>query len=418
VLSSGVSYDALEDFIDYSNEEKWNEYIESYVCPLYVSARLLYEYFEELKRDLNGKSLGDLEEHELQMILGGVRPENSDPYPPEALASVYKDFFGTSIDLQAWMNSDEESRRELKVSVESTKFIVLVETIYKVLDRGLKSIGFLKCERKKNINEEIEETKKAPEKVLDEILEFYKRMLEFSATYNYYTFFLQSLRQIPWEFAKKAYPKIENIKPLLERFGLKECSWQPFDKEKYEPYKILCWEEFDLKLQYKGKYQLQYEVEDLFSFSYLAHNLERMVSLVDTFGGAITIVNDLIWGTLSSESSGLSLQKLFRRYFSPVEDIFQTYVENALSSLFIETLSVSPTTVSNWYEIRYYPENGYVADVSIGGRSKKMAFIYALVDFIAPLSFLGLLVIYDVSEAASQEYQSIKLRSRVWLKYK
>ena len=59
-MSSEVSYDALEDFIDYSNEETWNEYIESYVCPLYESAHLLYEYFEELKRDLNGKNLGDL----------------------------------------------------------------------------------------------------------------------------------------------------------------------------------------------------------------------------------------------------------------------------------------------------------------------------------------------------------------------
>jgi len=107
-LSSEVSYDALEDFIDYSNEETWNKYIESYVCPLYESAHLLYEYFEELKRDLNGKNLGDLEEHELQMVLGGVKPESPNHYPSEVLASVYKDFFGTSIEIQAWINSDEE----------------------------------------------------------------------------------------------------------------------------------------------------------------------------------------------------------------------------------------------------------------------------------------------------------------------
>jgi len=116
------------------------------------------------------------------------------------------------------------SRKELKVSVNPTEFIAFVETIYKVLDRGLKSIGYLKCEGMKNINEKIDEIKKNPEKILDEILEFYKRIIEFSATYNYYTFFLQLLRQIPWECAKRAYPKIENIKPLLERFGLKECS--------------------------------------------------------------------------------------------------------------------------------------------------------------------------------------------------
>jgi len=417
-LSLEMSYDSLEDFVDYSNERAWREYIASYVCPLFESARLLYEYFEELKRDLNGKSLGDLEEYELQMVLGGVRPGASNPYPPESLASAYKNFFGLAVDLQAWMNSDEESRKELKVSVESTKFVALVEVIYKLLNRALRSISFLKCDEVKTTDERIEKMKKNPEEVLDEIMNFYKCMLEFSATYNYYTFFLQSLRQIPWEFAKKAYPKIENIKQLLYDFGLRECSWQPFDKEKYKPYRILCWEEYDLKLQNQSNYRLLYELKSLFSFSYSLNDLERMIPFVNTFGGAITIVNDLIWGILSSGNASLSLNKLFGEYFSPVEDIFQAYVKNAIDNLFMETVSATYTTVSNWYEIRYYPEKGYIAELFIGDSSREMAFLYALVDFIAPLSFLGLSLICEVSEVVSERYESLRLQSRVWLNFK
>ena len=66
------------------------------------------------------------------------------------------------------------------------------------------------------------------------VKDFYQLILSISVNYNYYAFFLWSIRQIPYRFMKAAYPRIDQIMDFLEaEFGLTRLRWNlPFGEDK------------------------------------------------------------------------------------------------------------------------------------------------------------------------------------------
>ncbi len=304
------NYDLLEGFIDYVDKKEWINYIENYVIPLWKNASILKEFFENLKSELQGASLFNIDEKDLPILLGGVIPSKEEVYKKNSLAKFYKDFFGLKIsDLQAWMFGGQLIGRQPKVMVEETAFIRFVNDIFKWLDRAVRYQTLVGLSEPKT---DYKGLKEDPYKLKELIKDFYQGVLNISVNYNYYTFFLWSIKQIPYKFMKAAYPRIDQAMDFLKiEFGLTELKWKsPFREgsELYKDYTIWCWAEYNAESDRGGRCGPEY-------------------SQGKSFGGSICVLNETIWNHLrKSYSSSTDLEKIMLSYFNVFPHLKEEYI--------------------------------------------------------------------------------------------
>jgi len=296
------NYDELKGFIDYTNKEEWKNYIEKYVIPIWKNAFILKSFSEKIVKEFNNASLQEIDKEDLPLLIGGIIPSKEVVYKKNSLAKFYDNFFGLKLrDIQSWILGGK-TEIPLEVIVEETAFTRFVNKIYSLSNEALSNQTLIEY----SIPElNYIELKRNPEKIMELIKDFLQSILNISINYNYYTFFLWSIKQIPYKFMKKAYPRIDKIIEFLENeFGLTEFKWEiPFvrDSELYREYTIWCWPEYQYYKQYKGK----------------------------SFGGSICMLNEIIWEHLTPLTD---LGKILFEYFAPLPDLKNEYISRIKKS--------------------------------------------------------------------------------------
>lgn len=310
------NYDLLEGFIDYVNKEGWKNYIESYIAPLWKNALILKEFFENLKSEFQNVLLHDITEKDLPLLLGGVVPRREEIYKRNSLAKLYNKFFGLKLsDLQSWVLGGELTGTQLKVIVEETAFTRFVNEIFKWSDRAVRYqtlVGYTEPEV------DYKGLKEDPNKLKEMIKDFCQSVLNISVNNNYYTFFLWSIKQIPYKFMKEAYPRIDQIIDSLEtEFGLTPLRWKiPFSEDSsfYKEYMIWCWPEYNSQSEKGGWCVPEY-------------------SQGKSFGGSICALNETIWKHLTKGYSPTDLEKIILDCFTVFPNLKEEYVNRVKDSL-------------------------------------------------------------------------------------
>lgn len=298
------TYDDIEGFIDYTNREEWKKYVTNSVIPLWKTAWMINEYFEELRREFDNLYLNEIKEEDKPLLLGGIRPTSDEVYSHNSLAKFYLKFFGLRLkDLQSWILQQQhgETLTEIVVEVVETEFIKLVKEILSLLDYALQYQTLISDFKEPQVD--YEKLKRNPEKVLELIKEFYQALLNISLNHNYGTFFLCSINQLSYKYMKAAYPRIDQALEFLQyEFGLMELDWNnPINPETqtFKDYTIYCFPEYNPKKSGKS------------------------------FGGAICKLNELIWKQFSSSKIKETLGMLFGK-IPDLKEEFKNRVKSQL----------------------------------------------------------------------------------------
>lgn len=315
------NYEDKEGFFDYANKNEWVKYIKNDVIPLWKNTFVLKEFFEELKGDFEPKNFSDVDKEDHSLLLGGVI-QREEKYKRNSLAKFYLYYFGLDMDRDSWMIqeslTDKEKVVELKIKVVETEFIKFVKNIYSLLDKRLSDQQLVTNLNYPEIN--YEELKRNPNKLKEIVENFYQSVLDFTINFNYKTFFLCSINQVPQHYIKTAYPRFNQILKLMQdEFGLIELSWNnPFipDTEMFHKYTIFCFPEYNINN------------ED------------------NSFGGSICRLNEEIWNSFDMSQ----LRDIFSFLFRDVPTLKQDYknrIKLKLPDIFHSDVYYSKIRVTN-----------------------------------------------------------------------
>lgn len=350
------NYDEIEEFVDYTATELWENYIVDLIG-IWEQSYLLKEYFEVLKQEYDNLPFSSLREEEKPLFLGGIRLNREKIYPKNSLANFYKKFFGLKIkDIQSWMISQrEEAPANIETEVLETDFMEFVDRIFKNIDTALQRQTLVTNYIEPNIN--YNELKREPSKVKQLVEKFYQQIFDTSVNYNYHTFFLWSLNQVARKFLESAYPRIEEILNLLKKeFGLTELKWNnPIkpDSPILRDYAIFCFPEYNPNE--KGK----------------------------SFGGSVCLLNETIWEMFYSFNltDGEPLSFLFAQVPNLKKE-FRERVETRI-----------PENYHSWISYK-----GISASASSVFSEESNTSLMELLDENMPYLFLGLIKLSYISE--------------------
>ena len=353
------NYDNIEGFIDYTREDEWKRYIESYVIPLWKYSWILKEYWEELRNEFGALPFDKIREGERPLFLGGII-QGDEIYTRNSLAKFYAKFFGMKLkDIQSWILQSQtgEALTEINVEVVETEFIKFVKEVFNLLDYGLLHQRLVTDFKEPELD--YEELKKNPNRVKEVIQNFYQGILNISLNYNYGTFFLCSINQITYRYMKAAYPRIDEVLDfLINEFGLTELKWNnPIKPEfkTFRDYTIYCFPEYNPNN--KGK----------------------------SFGGAICTLNETIWRMFSYSSE---IKNTLGMLFGNIRNLKEEFRERIKSRL--------PERYYSWIYFKGISasERSY-ADAEAGSKT-----IMDMLDENSPFLFTNLIKIDYVSDTA------------------
>lgn len=363
-MSGTRSYAQVDDFVDYTEQQVWQEYIQKTVVPFWEAAWQLKEYHRQLQHEFSGRRLETLSEREQQIFLGGIDPRRDEVYLRNSVAKFYKAFFGAQVsDLQSWLLSEGgEVQTEVTVEVTDSQFIEFADEVHDQLTQALSSQTLYQGWQEPEFD--FDSLLTSPDEVRDIVERLYQGVLDFVVNYSYPTFYLWSLNQTPRRFLQEAYPEFDDTQPLVrDQFGLTALDWptpiKP-DTEIYNSYAILCYPEYNPNNQGRS------------------------------FGGSITKTNELIW-TYFSDYSTQTFRDALSTYFNNVSDLKQDY-ENRVAN---RIANVPEQWVGRQFSI-YFDGLSAATDRSDVEDSKES--IMDLLDQAAPLLFLGLNKITYVSD--------------------
>jgi len=352
------NYDNIEGFIDYSSEDEWKRYIESYVIPLWKYSWILKEYWEELRNEFDALPFDEIREEDRPLFLGGII-QRDEIYTRNSLAKFYAKFFGMKLkDIQSWILQSQtgEALTEINVEVVETEFIKFVKEVFTLLDYGLLHQRLVTDFKEPELD--YEELKKNPNKVKELIRNFYQGILNISLNYNYGTFFLCSINQITCRYMKAAYPRIDKVLDfLINEFGLTELKWNnPIKPESktFRDYTIYCFPEYNPNN--KGK----------------------------SFGGAICTLNETIWRVFSYSSE---TKNTLGMLFGNIPILKEEFRERIKSRL--------PERYYSWIYFKGISASESYADAKAGSKT-----IMDMLDENSPFLFTNLIKIDYVSDTA------------------
>ena len=351
------NYDDIEGFINYTSENEWEKYIESYVIPLWKYSWILKGYWEELRNEFNALPFDEVREEEKPLILGGI-VQRDEIYTRNSLAKFYAKFLGMRLkDIQSWILQSQtgEMLTEISVEVVETEFVKFVKEVFNLLDYGLLHQQLVTDFKEPELD--CEGLKKEPEKVRELIKNFYQSILNISLNYNYGTFFLCSINQITYCYMRTAYPRINEVLDfLINEFGLTELEWNnPIKPESktFRDYTIYCFPEYNPNT--KGK----------------------------SFGGAICTLNETIWRVFSYSSE---IKNTLSILFGNIPNLKEEFKERIKSRL--------PERYYTWIYFKGISasERSY-ADAEVGSKT-----IMDMLDENSPFLFTNLIKIDYVSD--------------------
>lgn len=352
-----VNYDQVEWFVDYASKDTWRNYIESQVIPLWRDTLILKEFLENLRNEFQNLPLNSIGEEDLPLLLGGVIPNREEVYRRNSLAKFYSRFFGLKLsDLQSWILGGGFVGSEIKVIVEETSFIRFVNELFNWLDRAVLYQTLVEYEEPAVPYDELKEDS---ERLKDLVRNFYQAVLGFSVNYNYHTFFLWSIKQLPQKFMEAAYPRIGQTMDFIQQeFGLIKLKWNaPFseDSKLYNEYVIWCFPEYNPRSESKS------------------------------FGGAICKANEAIWDHIRKGYSPTDLESTLLTLFSRLPELKNEYIDR-----------VKERVTGKYHSYIYYRGLSAAEQRSAVGETNKT--IMEMLDEISPQLFIGLAKISYIGE--------------------
>lgn len=215
------SYDQIEGF-EYWNVEAWRDFVREYILPLHESASKLLG-LRELLISIKGTeetTLSKVEKKEkalLPFLLGGINEVGD--YKDNSFAKIIRSVLGVYVNPKEWVTLEKEeglvASDYVKVKTEGSIFSEFLTKINEVTSNILKLV---KIEPTKMAEKEIRTMISNPSEIVDAIRYVYTKSLEVSANHNYYTFFVISVRSIPFKFLIGAYPKLNRDFSSLSTF--------------------------------------------------------------------------------------------------------------------------------------------------------------------------------------------------------
>lgn len=351
------TYEQLDDFVAYTEQEEWTGYIRETVVPLWESAWRLQEFHNRLQNAFDGRRLETLSDDEQQLFLGGVDPQQDAAYRRDSIAKFYKTLFGAQVtDLQSWLLSEGgEVQTEVTVTVAETPFVEFATAIYDRLTQALSSQSLFREWHEPDVDAEALRMDPAALRAL--VAEFYQQVLDFVVNHSYHTFFLWSLNQVPRRFLEEAYPALDDELPLpRDQFGLTNLDWaNPIkpDADIYQEYQILCFPEYNPDNEGQS------------------------------FGGAICKANEMIWSYFHDYQTE-EFREALNLYFTQVPDLQQQYVERVEHRM----SNVPEDWIGREFSIYYSGLSASTDDRSSVENSQQS--IMDVLDQAAPLLFVGL----------------------------
>ena len=384
--------------IDYSDKEEWKGFISDYVIPLRDSADALVEYWNYLKRKIDGVEIGGMGEDLKKALLGGVDEEGN--YLEGSIAKFYKDFFGVSLSVELpkyAAAAKEEATKGIKGMVREMdsqthpnvpyfiKFILDIAGQTKKIANIALSKGIIDTVAGPSSEIRHEDFLANQEDAVERVGDFYNKCAKIVPNFNNYTLFVLSIRNIASRYLEEAYPQFKfknKFAELQSMLGLKSL---------FVP---------DIA---DGAKKAEYAIWHLPDGS---------------FGGEVRKLYELIWNYSNV------FKELVSQYFEGTTDLKKEFIEDAK----VKVLGLPSEEVEYEYEkFRFVDRNRCWIQFSnqwlegfgvqahnlfpkLLHEPKKPVSLMQILDELSPLLFVGLINIVEVLyEANIIRFESIKL---------
>jgi len=285
--------------INYADKEEWAKFIREYIIPLRDSAEFLVNYWEYLRRRMDGVYIDAMDEDYKSLVLGGVSEEGA--YLDGSVAKFYRDFFGVSlnVELPQYVSAVKEGLTKGIMAVVSESLFVRFASEVATQTRKIEHIalskeiiGIVEHPKEDVRGEEFDALVRKPDEVIKLIEEFYNKCARITPNYNEHSLFILTIRTITRRYLEEAYPEFkEKFEELRSFFGLK-----PLFTPKIE------------ESEMKQKYTIWHLPEG-------------------SFGGEIKKLYEIVWDYNSK------LKELLSQYFAGIVDLKEEFFEMAKNSV-------------------------------------------------------------------------------------
>jgi len=296
------------------------------ISKLYTLTSSFIKYYNDVIKQADGKNVYELQEDVRNLVLSGLKPDGE--YTENAYALFVKDFMGLSIeDPKLYVSKLKlEVKPNVKVVVEEPRFVEFVQLLNSVS-------GFIINKAKEldlgGISVSVEEGNVKQQGIENLIAEIIKTSYDLSVGVNIFSTSVWGLRKITPHYMKKAYENIpEN---LLESLGFsKLMSVKEYEILGFPDYftKCILYQKY-VATSY-GSYYYDYYIS-INGVPALSKTLKEVQTTnpvePKTLGGAVCILNEIIWRYVDL------LYETLSKWYGGSVNVEEKYVEEAWKSL-------------------------------------------------------------------------------------
>jgi len=337
--------------------EEFKNYLKL-VEKLYMLTSSFINYYNDVVKQANGKYVHELPEDVRNLVLSGLKLDGE--YTENAYALFIKDFMGLSIeDSKLYVSKLKlETKPNVKVIVEESKFVEFVQLLNSVSRFIVNKVKELELS---DISTGVKETNIKQTGIENLIAEIIKSSYDLSVGVNSFSTGIWGLRKIAPHYMKKAYENIpEN---LLKSLGFsKLLSIKEYELWGFPDYFTKCMLYQKHVTTSYGSYYYDYYIS-INGIPALSKTLKEVQTAnpvePKTLGGAICILNEIIW-----RYTDLLYETLSKWYEGSV-NVEERYVEEAWKSLSDSGWSMPEYLKIGTYE-GLYAEFKKVLEGSIG----------------------------------------------------
>jgi len=356
-LPMKFTYDDFKDYL-------------SRVSKLYTLTLNFIRYYDNVVKQANGKNVHELQEDIRNMVLSGLKPDGE--YTENAYALFVKDFMGLYIeDPKLYVSKLKlEAKPNVKVLVEETRFIEFVRLLNKVSKFIMDKAKELNLS---SIDAGIQESNTKQQNIEDLIAELIKTSYDLSVGVNAFSTGVWGLRKITPQYMKKAYENVSE--DLLKVLGLsKLLNIKEYEIWGFPDYFTKCMLYEKLVTVYTGYHYYAYYLS-INGIPVLSESLREVRTTAiepKTLGGAICILNEIIWRYTNL------LHGILSKWYEGVVNVEEEYIEEAWKSLNEIGWGIPEYLKIGVYEVLYADfKNVLVGDV---GSSRGSPFKFLVYD--------------------------------------
>lgn len=285
------------------------------VSKLYTLTSNFIKYYNDVVKQAERRNVNELPEGIRKLVLSGLNPEGE--YVENAYSLFVKDFIGLSVEDPKLYVSKLKLRAEpnVKVVVEKPKFVEFVKLlnstsrfiINKVRELDLSDVS-------------IEEDITKQQSVEDVVAEIIKTSYDLSVGVNSFSTSVWGLRKTTPHYMKKAYENLSEDTLKLLGFS-KLISVKEYELWGFPDYFTRC-----MLYSENGYWYLSIN-----GVPALSKDLRKVLTTnpvePETLGGAVCILNEIVWRYVNM------LRETLSKWFKGIVDLEEEYVEEAQESL-------------------------------------------------------------------------------------